>query len=119
MEKIQEEIVRSKEEAEEASKIKSSLLANMSHEFRTPLNGVLGFSQLLKDEITDLDHIDMLEKIIHSGKRLMNTLNSVLTISELENNHYLISRSAIDLTLFCREIKVLYNKAASKNLILN
>ncbi len=111
--KIQEEIVRSKEEAEEASKIKSSLLANMSHEFRTPLNGVLGFSQLLKDEITDLDHIDMLEKIIHSGRRLMNTLNSVLTISELENNHYLISRSAIDLTLFCREIKVLYNKAAS------
>lgn len=115
--KIQEELVRSKEEAEEASKLKSSLLANMSHEFRTPLNGILGFSQLLKDEITNLDHIDMLEKIIQSGKRLMNTLNSVLTISELENNHYLISRSEIDLTLFCREIKTLYNKAViSKNL---
>lgn len=113
----QEELIRSKQVAEEANKLKSSLLSNMSHEFRTPLNGVLGFSQLLKDEITDLDHIDMLEKIIHSGRRLMNTLNSVLTISELENNHYLISRSAIDLTLFCREIKVLYNKAAiSKNL---
>ena len=57
----------------------------MSHEFRTPLNGILGFTQLLKDELVGKDELEMLEKITRSGKRLMNTLNSVLTLTELEN----------------------------------
>ena len=113
----QEELIRSKQVAEEASKLKSSLLANMSHELRTPLNGILGFSQLLRDEISDGDHLDMLEKIMQSGKRLMNTLNSVLTITELENNNYLISKSEIDLAISCKELKTLYIKQAlNKNL---
>ncbi|MFA7227802.1 MAG: PAS domain S-box protein [Melioribacteraceae bacterium] len=114
---IQEELIRSREEAIEASKLKSSLLANMSHEFRTPLNGILGFSQLLKDDIVEKDHLDMIAKIIQSGKRLMNTLNSVLTITELENNEFLISKSEIELSLFCRQIKNLFAKPATdKNL---
>ncbi len=115
--KVQEELIRSKEEAVEASKLKSSLLANMSHEFRTPLNGILGFAQLLKDEILDKDQADMILKIIQSGKRLMNTLNSVLTITELENNEYLISNTDVELTFFCRQIKTLFAKpVADKNL---
>ncbi|MEW6702782.1 MAG: PAS domain S-box protein, partial [Bacteroidota bacterium] len=110
--KIEAELIKSKEEAEEANKLKSSLLANMSHEFRTPLNGILGFAQLLKDDLTDSDQLDMVEKITRSGKRLMDTLNSVLTLSELENNNYLISKSEVDLTFFCQQIKTLYEKPA-------
>ncbi len=116
----QEELIRSKQVAEEANKLKSSLLANMSHEFRTPLNGILGFSQLLRDELSDSDQLDMLEKIMHSGKRLMNTLNSVLTLTELEHNNYLISKSEIDLAICCKELKSLYiRQASNKNLKLN
>lgn len=116
----QEELLKSKQIAEEANKLKSSLLENMSHEFRTPLNGILGFSQLLRDEISDNEHLDMLEKIVHSGKRLMNTLNSVLTLTELENNNYLLSKSEIDLALMCKELRLLYIKyALSKNLEFN
>lgn len=110
----QEELVRSKQVAEEANKLKSSLLENMSHEFRTPLNGILGFSQLLKDELAESEHLDMLEKIMQSGKRLLNTLNSVLTLTELENNNYLINKSEIDLALICKELKSLYIKDALK-----
>jgi len=106
--KIEEELIKSKEEAEEANKLKSSLLANMSHEFRTPLNGILGFTQLLKDELVGKDELEMLEKITRSGKRLMNTLNSVLTLTELENENYLITQSEIDLSIFCQQIKSLY-----------
>ncbi|PKL83256.1 MAG: hypothetical protein CVV24_05850 [Ignavibacteriae bacterium HGW-Ignavibacteriae-3] len=117
--KMQEELIRSREEAVEASKLKSSLLANMSHEFRTPLNGILGFAQLLKDEVAEKDHFDMVGKIIHSGRRLMNTLNSVLTITELENNDILISKSEVELPFFCRQMKSLFAKSAGeKNLNL-
>jgi len=110
--KIEEELIKSKEEAEEANKLKSSLLANMSHEFRTPLNGILGFTQLLKDELVGKDELEMLEKITRSGKRLMNTLNSVLTLTELENENYLITQSQIDLSIFCQQIKSLYEITA-------
>lgn len=114
---IQEELIRSKEEAVEASKLKSSLLANMSHEFRTPLNGVLGFAQLLKEEIADSDQLDMIDKIIQSGRRLMNTLNSVLMLTELENNNYLINKSEIDLSVLCKQLKMFFTKPVqNKNL---
>lgn len=118
--KIERELIKSKEIAEDANKLKSSLLANMSHEFRTPLNGILGFSQLLKDEITESDHLDMIEKIIRSGKRLMNTLNSILTLTDLENNSYLIQKSEVDLGFFCQQIKTLYGSLTqAKNLWFN
>ncbi len=114
---IQEELIRSKEEAVEASKLKSSLLANMSHEFRTPLNGVLGFAQILKEEIADSSQLDMIDKIIQSGRRLMNTLNSVLMLTELENNNYLINKSEIDLVVLCRQLKMFFAKPVqNKNL---
>ncbi len=110
--KIESELIKSKEIAEEANKLKSSLLANMSHEFRTPLNGILGFAQLLRDEVTDSSQMDMVEKITRSGKRLMSTLNSVLTLTELENNNYLITKIEIDIVFFCQQIKTLFERAA-------
>jgi CheY-like chemotaxis protein len=89
----------------------------MSHEFRTPLNGVLGFSQLLKEEIINSDQLEMIDKIIHSGKRLMDTLNSVLMLTELENNNYLINKSEVDVAILCKQIKMFFEKPAlSKNL---
>ncbi|MGE5498420.1 MAG: response regulator [Syntrophothermus sp.] len=73
------------DKAEEASRLKSSLLANMSHEFRTPLNGIIGYSNILKEDVQDPEHREMLEKILKSSARLLSTLNSVLNFSELES----------------------------------
>lgn len=78
-------LIKAKETAEEASRIKSSLMANMSHELRTPMNGILGFSQLLNEEIVDPFLKDMNNKILTSGKRLMNTINSILDLSLFES----------------------------------
>lgn len=112
--KTEEALIESKLEAEEANKLKSSLLANVSHEFRTPLNGILGFAQLLAEEIPDNELADMAQKIARSGKRLMNTLNSVLMITELENNEYLISKNDTDLNLFCKQLSTQYRKLATE-----
>lgn len=81
---ILNELVVAKERAEESDKMKTVLLANMSHEFRTPLIGILGFSQFLREEIQDSDQAEMVKDIELSGKRLLSTLDGVLSLSELE-----------------------------------
>lgn len=111
--KIEADILLAKDEAEEANKVKSSLLANMSHEFRTPLNGILGFTQLLKDFVVEDEVLVMVEKIEKSGKRLMNTLNAVLSLTELETEDFVVQENDIDLTLFCNTIKSNFERIAS------
>jgi PAS domain S-box-containing protein len=74
------------EKAEESARLKSSLLANMSHEFRTPMVGILGLTSILKEKAVDPDDISMLDGVLSSAYRLMRTLDSVLELSYLESN---------------------------------
>jgi PAS domain S-box-containing protein len=77
-------LVQAKRQAEEVAHLKSTFLANMSHEIRTPLTAILGFSDILSDEITDPQQQEFVELISRSGRRLMDTLNSVLDLARLE-----------------------------------
>ncbi len=86
------ELIVAKEKAEESDRLKSSILANMSHELRTPLNGILGFAEILKDEIHEAEYASMVDNIYSSGKRLMSTLNSIITLSRLESGEINLSR---------------------------
>ncbi len=86
--RFEKEILSAKEKAEESDKLKTTLLANMSHEFRTPLIGILGFSQILADIIIEPDQKEMIEDIEFSGKRLLTTLDGVLILTQLESKEY-------------------------------
>ncbi|HLT46022.1 MAG TPA: PAS domain S-box protein [Rubricoccaceae bacterium] len=77
-------LVRAKEQAEEVARLKSAFLANMSHEIRTPLTGILGFAGILAEEVTDPQQREFVALIEKSGRRLMDTLNSVLDLARLE-----------------------------------
>ena len=77
-------LVQAKRQAEEVAHLKSTFLANMSHEIRTPLTAILGFSEILADEITDPQQQEFIDLISRSGRRLMDTLNSVLDLARLE-----------------------------------
>ncbi len=77
-------LLTAKEKAEESNKFKSGLLSNISHEFRTPLSGILGFTQILMNEITEPRLSGMIKDIYDSGKRLTNTLNGILNLSRLD-----------------------------------
>lgn len=115
--RMEEELIKSKEDAEIANKLKSTLLANMSHEFRTPLNGILGFTKILRDELAGSVLTEMTEKIEKSGRRLLNTLNSILTVMELENDEYYLTKTYIDLRNFCETIRNDFQEdALDKNL---
>ncbi|MEI7484973.1 MAG: ATP-binding protein [Ignavibacteriota bacterium] len=78
-------LVEVRERSEEASRMKTALLANMSHEFRTPMSAILGFSDILREELSNSDHLSMIKDIHSSAKRLLNTLNSILELSHLES----------------------------------
>ena len=75
-----------KDEAEEIAKTKSHILTSMSHEIRTPLNGILGFSTMLKETLTDPYQHEMAEVIDQSGRRLLDTINSILDFSMLQSD---------------------------------
>ena len=77
-------LVRAKEQAEEVAQLKSTFLANMSHEIRTPLTGILGFADILSDEVTDPEQKEFVDLILRSGRRLLDTLNSVLDLARLD-----------------------------------
>jgi signal transduction histidine kinase len=77
-----------RDEAVAANAAKSAFLAMMSHELRTPLNAVIGYSEMLKDElsedgVTDTTMAD-LDKIKSAGKHLLELINSVLDLSKIE-----------------------------------
>jgi signal transduction histidine kinase len=79
-----DEAERARQEAEDLSNLKSTLLANMSHEIRTPLTAIVGFSDLLAQEVEG-DARECVDLIRASGHRLMHTLNSVLDLARLRS----------------------------------
>lgn len=114
------ELLKAKEKAEQADKLKTIFLANMSHELRTPLVGILGYTELLAEETTNPDHLEMTHSILNSGRRLMDTLNSIIDISRIEANKYEIKPSAVDLSNIIRETVFLFKQQAEdKSLFLN
>jgi signal transduction histidine kinase/HAMP domain-containing protein len=76
---------KAKEAAEAASQAKSEFLSNMSHEWRTPLNGILGYAQILKrDKKLTIAQKDGLEIIYQSGNHLLTLINDILDLSKIE-----------------------------------
>ncbi len=84
--KMQQELVEAKQKAEVANKLTSSLLANMNHELRTPMNGILGFAEILVNDLRDEDTRGKAENILVSGRRLMDTLDAIMDLSYLESD---------------------------------
>ncbi|MBD2358647.1 response regulator [Tolypothrix sp. FACHB-123] len=84
----------------EASRLKSQFLATISHELRTPMNAIIGFSQiLLRPKFGQLTHQqkDMVERILNNGKHLLMLLNEVLDFSKLETGRFELKPELFDL----------------------
>jgi PAS domain S-box-containing protein len=106
---------QAKEEAEEASRIKSTMLKNLSHEIRTPLTSIIGFARVLKENLSGED--GRAAQLIHeAGKRLKGTVDSVLQLSKLETGTQDLNRERLDLRTTTEEVAALLRpRAENKN----
>jgi len=78
----EKELVRAKEKAEESDRLKTAFLNNISHEVRTPLNGILGFAEILSaPDLSDEDKKDSISMLNESSDRLLNTITNYMDIS--------------------------------------
>jgi signal transduction histidine kinase len=103
---------------EVASKHKSQFLASVSHELRTPLNAIIGYSELLKEEASDLDdtaYIPDLDKILSAAKHLLGLINDILDLSRIEAGRMTMFREEFDLRLLLDDVESVVAPLIARN----
>lgn len=114
------ELEVSKTKAEASDRLKTAFMNNISHEVRTPLNGILGFSQIIADpDLPWEDKTDYIEMLNESSDRLVNTITSYMDISLIVSGNQKVNRSNLDIrNLMHKQYDYFQNICSAKNLEL-
>jgi len=114
-----EELRVAKTHAEEASRLKSSLVLNLSHELRTPINGILGFGDILIGTLDEPRQKSLVNNMVQMGRRLLVTFTSMLKLSRLEAENANPVLEACNLSEFIRsEVQKYQAPAALKKITI-
>lgn len=102
---IENELVKAKERAEEANFLKTKFLNNISHEVRTPMNGIIGFSNLLvKSGLSKEKRVKYTQIIQNSGNQLLRIIDDIIEISTLDTKQEKLSESSFSLNELLNDI---------------
>ena len=114
------ELVAAKEKAEAANMAKSVFIANISHELRTPMNAILGFSQLMqRDKAIQPEYRKYLDIINRSGEHLLDLINDVLEVSKIEAQKISLEPVTFDIHVLLSDLEQMYESSVeSRNLEL-
>ena len=103
--------------AEAANKAKSTFLFNMSHDIRTPMNALLGYSELMKRELTDPKLLDYQEKMEQSGNLLLSIINNVLDMARIESGKVELDEDYVKIRDIYQGIYKIFQAEAEKKCI--
>ena len=118
--RMEEELHAAKEAAEEANRTKSRFLAHMTHEFRTPMNAILGYARLLSDTCAVDESRSKIELIVQHGEHLLDLVNDLLDLSRLEAGRAQPRYQAFSLSELVDEVTEAFAvEASSKGLRLS
>ncbi len=116
--RIQNELSEAKSVAEEANAAKSIFLANMSHELRTPLNAVIGYAEMLDEELSDMGEAEMAadtRKIQSAGKHLLALINDILDLSKIEAGKMELNPETLDVPEVIADVVATISPLMEKN----
>jgi PAS domain S-box-containing protein len=115
---VDEALISAKEKAEESDRLKTAFMNNISHEVRTPLNGILGFAQfVLQPGISEEEKDYYLEVLNSSSERLLNTITDYMDISLIVSGNMKINKQPLILSQLLNEIYDKFHlKCKAKNL---
>ena len=117
--RIENELTKEKEKAEESTRAKEMFLANTSHEIRTPMNAIIGISELLKKTNLDEQQHDYLDIIENSADNLLYLLNDILDVSKIESGKLEFEQTGFKMIEVIKSVlKSSMYKAKTKNLEL-
>ncbi|MGM0418558.1 MAG: ATP-binding protein [Thermodesulfobacteriota bacterium] len=112
------EAEKARKKAEQADMSKSKFLANMSHEIRTPMNSVLGFAELLYEEVESEKEKNYIVNIKNSGRSLLSLIDDILDMSKIETGKFKLNYSPTDIKRVVEDIESEFSFAV-KNKGLN
>ena len=116
----EEKLIKAFQKAECAKTTKSEFLATMSHEVRTPLNGILGMLQILQKNSLDEGQKECVETAIHSGWRLTRLLSDILELSRIESDKMDLREEEFAIEQLTQSIQGAFKReAANKSLTVN
>src|SRR6267154_1930447 len=121
---LAEKYSQEKNRAEEANHSKSKFLANMSHEVRTPLNAIIGFSEIMGSGMFGTLGSDKYQEYCHdiltSGKYLLEVINDILDMSKIEAGRMKLDMEQLDLSnIVAESLRVVSGRAEDKHLTLD
>ena len=106
----EQELIKAKEKAEKADKIKSEFVASVTHELRTPMTAIIGFSELmLYDKDVSPKMTEYIEIINNSANYLLNLINDILDVSRFETGLVEISPEPLDIVKIMKEVKKIFS----------
>ena len=115
------ELRKSLKKAEESNYLKNAFMGSMSHQIRTPLSGIMGFSDLLEVELAVMGNEELYEyakNINESGSKLMNLISNIIDISSIEANILELNILSCDLNAIFNEVEANYlSQAKEKGLV--
>ena len=102
--KLNEELTLAKDKAEEANRLKTEFINNMSHEVRTPMNSILGFAELINENTSKQDINHYISIIKNSGEQLLSVIEDILEVSILETKIASLNLSSFSIYEFLEEL---------------